>query len=63
MYSTDDNEILYTSKQLYCHGMCKISLSLVEHILNPSAAYFGQISNSIDIPLVGRAPGTTFTKI
>ena len=48
MYSTDHNEIL--------HGVCKISLWLVEYVLNQSTAYFGRISNSIEIPLVGQAP-------
>ena len=37
--------------------MCKISLWLVEYILNQSIANFGRIYNSIEISLVGRAPG------
>ena len=37
--------------------VCKISLWLVEYISNQNAANFGRISNSIEISLVGRAPG------
>ena len=53
----DHNEMLRTSWQLHCHGMCKISLWLVEYILYQSTPNFGRISNSIEIPLVGRVPG------
>ena len=34
VYSTDHNEILRTSQQLHCRDVCKISLWLVEYILN-----------------------------
>ena len=34
MYSTDHNEILYTSQQLYCCDVYKISLWSGDHILN-----------------------------
>ena len=34
--------------------MCKITLWSVEYILKQSTAYFGPISNSIEISLVGR---------
>ena len=34
IYHTDHNEILHTSRQLHCRDMCKISLGLVEHIIN-----------------------------
>ena len=57
MYSTDHNEILHTSRQCYCRDVCKISLWSVEQILNYSTPNFDQISNSIEIPLVGQAPG------
>ena len=50
--STDRNEILHTSRQLR-----KISLWSAEYVLNKSIANFGQISNSIEISLVGRVPG------
>ena len=43
--------------QLHCHDVCKILLWSVEYILNQSTANFGQISNLIEIVLVGRAPG------
>ena len=56
-YSADHNEILHTSRQLHCHDVCKIPLWSAEYILNQSTAYFGRISNSIEISLVGRAPG------
>ena len=57
IYLTDHNQILYMSRQWHCRGMCKILLWSVECILNQSTAYFGRISNSIEISLVGRAPG------
>ena len=57
MCSTDHNEILLTSRQLYCRDVCKISSWLVEYILNYSTANFGRIPNSIEISFVGRAPG------
>ena len=57
MYSTDHNEILYTSRQCNCRDVCKISMWSLEHILNYSTPNFDRISNSIEIPLVGRAPG------
>ena len=46
-----------TSRHLHCRDVCKISLWLVELILNQSTANFGRISNSIEISSVGRAPG------
>ena len=60
--STDHKEIPHTSRQLYCRDVCKISLWSAEYILNQSTANFGPISNSIEISLVGRAPGVGFTK-
>ena len=36
--------------------MCKISLWSIEHVLNYSTPNFDQISNSIEIPLVGQGP-------
>ena len=41
--------------------MCKISLWSVEHIWNQSTSNFGQISNLIEILLVGQRPGHLFT--
>ena len=55
MCSTDRKEILHMSRQLNCRDMCKILLWLGEYILKQSTAYFGRISNSIKISLVGRA--------
>ena len=57
MYSTDRNEILHTSRQLHCCDVCKISF--VGHVLNSSPPNFDRdrISNSIEITLVGQAPG------
>ena len=46
-----------TSRQCNCRDVCKISLWSVKYILNQSTANFGQISNSIEISLVGQAPG------
>ena len=46
-----------------CHDiktlLCTISLWWVEHISNQSPANFNQISSSIEIPSVWRAPGHT----
>ena len=42
---------------LHSCDVCKISLWLVKHILNKSTPNFDHISNWIQIPLVGRAPG------
>ena len=52
---------MHTSRQLHCRDVCKISLWLVEYISNQCTAYFGRISNSIEIPLVWRAHGAHFT--
>ena len=60
-YSTDHNENLHTSRQCNCRDMCKILLWSVEQILNYSPPNFDQISNSIQIALVGWGPGTHFT--
>ena len=57
MYSTDHNEILHTSRQCYCRDVCKIKLWSVEQMLNYSTPNFDRISNSIEIPWVGQAPG------
>ena len=54
---SDHNEILHMPRQSHCRDMCKVSLWSVEYILNQSTANFGRISNSIEISLVGRAPG------
>ena len=61
-YFTDHNKILYMSRQLHCHDMCKMSLWLVKNILNYSTPNFGRISNLIEISLVGRVPGETFPR-
>ena len=53
MYLADHNEILHTSRQWHCRDVCKIPLWSVGHILNQSAANFYQISNWIEISLVG----------
>ena len=57
IYVTDHNKILHTSRQCNCRDVCKISLWSVECILNQSPANFGRISTSIEISLVGQAPG------
>ena len=46
-------------KNLDCfrRDVCKMSLWSVAHILNQSTANLGRISNSIEISLVGQAPG------
>ena len=56
-YAADHNEIVHTSRQCNYRDMCKISLWSVERILNQSTANFDWISNSIEIALVGQAPG------
>ena len=53
----DHNHILHTSRQCNCHDVCKISLWSVECIRNYSVLNFHRISNSIEICLVGQAPG------
>ena len=40
--------------------MYKIALWSVEYISNQSTENFGRISNSIEIALVGRAPGDAY---
>ena len=50
-------KILHTSRQLHCRDVCKIPMWSVEYILNQNTAYFGRISNSIEISSVGRVPG------
>ena len=55
--SIDHNEILHTSQQCNCRDVCKISLWSLEYILNQITAKFCRISNSIEIPFVGWAPG------
>ena len=49
--------MLHTSRECCCRDVCKISLWAVEQILNQSTANFDRILNSIEIPLVGVAPG------
>ena len=58
MYSADHNEILFMSRQFHCCDVCKISLRSVWHILNYSTLNVDRISNSIEILLVGRGPGS-----
>ena len=57
VYVADHNDILHTSRQCHCRDVCKISLWSVEYIWNYSVLNFHRISNSIEICLVGRAPG------
>ena len=57
MCSTDHNKILHMSQQYYCHDMCKISLWLAKYVMNKSISKFHWILNSIEILLVGQAPG------
>ena len=54
IFSTDHNEILHTSRQLH---VCRISLWSDEHFLNQRTPNFDRISNSVEIPLLLRAPG------
>ena len=42
-----------------CCDVCRISLWSVENILNKSTGNFGQISNLIEILLVGQAPASS----
>ena len=58
-YSTDHNEILHTSRQEHCRDVCKISLGSNEQISNQNTPNFYRIWNTIEIPLVGWAPGDT----
>ena len=55
--STDLKEILHTPRQLHCRDVCKFSLWSAENIMNKAITSFHWISNSIEISLVGRAPG------
>ena len=49
------HEILHTARQCYCRDMCKISFRSTEYIMSKSITQFHWIS--IEISLVGRAPG------
>ena len=44
-----------------CRDVCKILLWSVEYILNQSTANYGRIFNSMEISLVGQAPGGGMT--
>ena len=57
---TDHNEILLTSRQYYCHDVCKISLWSAECVMNKSIVKFHWISNLIEISLVGQVPRHCF---
>ena len=46
-----------------CRDMCKFSLWSAEYISNQSTAYFGRISNSIEISFVGRVPGPNMVQL
>ena len=59
-YSADHNKILYMSRHYNCRDVCKISLWLVENILNYSTPNFDRISNSIEIPFLRRALDQTY---
>ena len=54
---TNHNGILHTSRQYNCRDVCKISLCSVGNVLNWGTGNFDRISNSIEIPLTGRASG------
>ena len=54
---TDHNESLHTSRHCYYHDVCKLLLRSADYAMNKSIAKFRLISNSIEISLVGRAPG------
>ena len=56
-FPTDHNEILHTPGQCYCRDVCTIMLWSVESVMNKSISKFHWISNSIEISLVGQAPG------
>ena len=47
---------IFCTRQCHCRDVCKISLWSVEYIRNYRVLNFHQISNSIEICLVGRAP-------
>ena len=57
MYFTDHNEIMHTSRQSNCRGVCKFTLWSIDHVLNDCTPLFDRISNSIEIPSVGTGPG------
>ena len=57
IFAADHNDILHTSRQWHCRDMCKIWLWSAANILHQSVLNFHRISNSIEICLVGRAPG------
>ena len=56
-YLVDHNEMLHTPRQWHCRDVHKMWLWSAEHILNQSTAKSDRISNSIEISLVGQAPG------
>ena len=57
MCSIDHNEILYKSRQCYCHDVPKILLWSAEYVMNKSIAKLHWIFNSIKMSLVGLGPG------
>ena len=58
--STDHSEILRKSRQYCCRDVCNILLRWTEYVMNKNITKFHQISNSIEISLVGRTPGPVF---
>ena len=51
--------MLHTSRQWHCRDVCKIWLWSTAYILQQSVLNFHRISDSIEICLVGRAPGVS----
>ena len=60
IYSADHKKILHTSRQYNCRDVCKLSSWSDDNISNYSTPNFDQISNSIEIPLVGQGPDTVY---
>ena len=60
MHLTNHNQTWHMSLQCNCCELCNISLGLIMYILNWSIPNVGQISNSIEISLVGQVLGLIF---
>ena len=56
-YSTDHKQIVNTPRRYHSLEVHKIALWSVQHVVNHNLPNCDLISNSIEVPLVGQAPG------
>ena len=57
MCTTDNKDILHKLQQCYWRDVYQISLWSVEYAMKKSITKFYWFSNSVEISLVGQAPG------